>query len=280
MYMNESRSRHLKSARGFVRTHFPLQRSSAMIRRVLFSTVALVAGSSLVALAAPKDEVADAAKKLSDAQNYSWKSTTEMAGGQGGRFGGPTEGKTEKGGFTHITMTRGDNTIEVVRKGDKGAVKTQDGWQSFEELQQNAGQGGQGQGRGRFMGAMLRNLRLPAEEATNLAGKTKELKKDGDAYAADLTEEGAKDLMTFRGARRGNNGGGQGNFTPPEPTNAKGTVKFWVKDGQLSKYEYNVKGTMSFGGNDIDVDRTTTVEVKDVGSTKVDVPAEAKSKIS
>jgi hypothetical protein len=250
-----------------------------MIRRVLFSTVAVVAGTSLVALAAPKDEVSDAAKKLSDAQNYSWKSTTEMAGGQGGRFGGPTEGKTEKGGFTVITMTRGDNTIEVVRKGEKGAVKTPDGWQSFEELQQNAGQGGQGQGRGRFMGAMLRNLRLPAEEATNLATKTKELKKDGDAYTADLTEAGAKELMTFRGGR-GGNAGGQGNFTPPEPTNAKGTAKFWLKDGQLSKYEYNVKGQMSFGGNDIDIDRTTTVEIKDVGSTKVEVPAEAKSKAS
>jgi hypothetical protein len=248
-----------------------------MIRRVLFSTVAVVAGSSL-AFAAPKDDVSAAAKKLADAKNYSWKSTTEMAGGQGGRFGGPTEGKAEKGGFTVITMTRGDNTIEVVRKGDKGAVKTQDGWQSFEELQQNAGQGGQG--RGRFMGAMLRNLRLPSEEATNLASKTKELKKDGDAYTADLTEEGAKDLMTFRGGRGGNNAGGQGNFNPPEPTNAKGTVKFWLKDGQLAKYEYNVKGQMSFNGNDIDIDRTTTVEIKDVGSTKVDVPAEAKAKIS
>jgi hypothetical protein len=253
-----------------------------MIRRFLFSTVAVVAGTSLVAFAAPKDEVTDAAKKLSDAQSYSWKSDSQMAGGQGGRFGGPSEGKTEKGGFTLITMTRGDNTIEVVRKGDKGAVKTPDGWQSFAELQQNAGQGGQGgQGGGRrFMGGFLRNQRLPAEEATLLAGKTKELTKDGDAYKADLTDEGAKDLMTLRLGRGGNNAGGQGNFTPPEPTNSKGTVKFWLKDGQLSKYEYNVKGTMSFGGNDVDIDRTTTVEIKDVGSTKVEVPAEAKGKLS
>ena len=52
-----------------------------------------------------------------------------------------------------------------------------------------------------------------------------------------------------------------------------------MKDGQLTKYEYNVKGEMSFGGNDIDIDRTTTIEIKDVGSTKVEVPAEAKAKI-
>ena len=50
-------------------------------------------------------------------------------------------------------MTRGDNEIVVVRKGEKGAVKTPDGWQSFEELQSN-NQGGQGQGRGRVAGVV------------------------------------------------------------------------------------------------------------------------------
>ena len=64
-------------------------------------------------------------------------------------------------------------------------------------------------------------------------------------------------------------------------TNAKGTAKFWTKDGQLAKYEYNVKGTVAGrDGQERDVDRTTTVEIKDVGSTKVEVPAEAKGKVS
>jgi len=37
---------------------------------------------------------------------------------------------------------------------------------------------------------------------------------------------------------------------------------------------------MNFNGNDVDIDRTTTVEIKEVGSTKVDVPEEAKKKLS
>jgi hypothetical protein len=37
---------------------------------------------------------------------------------------------------------------------------------------------------------------------------------------------------------------------------------------------------MSFNGNDIDQDRTTTVVIKDVGTTKVTVPDEAKKKLS
>jgi hypothetical protein len=37
---------------------------------------------------------------------------------------------------------------------------------------------------------------------------------------------------------------------------------------------------MSFNGNDMDVDRTTTVEIKDVGTTKITVPEEASKKLS
>src|SRR5439155_13884138 len=97
-------------------------------------------------------------------------------------------------------------------------------------------------------------------------------KKDGDAYSGDLTEDGAKSLLTFGGR------GGGGNA--PEISGAKGAVKFWVKDGVLSKYEFKVQGKVSFNGNDRDIDRTTTVEIKDVGTTKVNVPEEAKKKLS
>ena len=55
-------------------------------------------------------------------------------------------------------------------------------------------------------------------------------------------------------------------------------MKFWAKEGVLSKYEFKLQGKMSFNGNDTDVDRTTTVEIKDVGTTKVTVPEEAKKK--
>jgi hypothetical protein len=84
-------------------------------------------------------------------------------------------------------------------------------------------------------------------------------------------EAGAKELLTFCGRRGGN---------APEPKNAKGSVKFWVKDGLLAKYELKLQGTMNFNGEDRDIDRTTTVEFKDVGTTKVDVPEAAKKKLS
>src|SRR5437762_5080023 len=106
-----------------------------MFRHLLLTTVAALALPAL-AHAAPKDDVTAAAKKLADAPGYAWHAETEYQGGQGNRFGGPTEGKTEKDGFTVLQLTRGDNTTEAVLKGDKGAVKTEEGWQSLEELRQ------------------------------------------------------------------------------------------------------------------------------------------------
>ena len=123
------------------------------------------------------------------------------------------------------------------------------------------------------MARMATTFRAPAAQATEAVDKTKELKKDGDAYSADLTEEGAKDLMSFAGRRGGGNNQG------PQIQNAKGNVKFWVKDGALAKMQYTVEGKMTFNGEDRDVNRTTTTEIKDVGSTKVEVPADAKAKL-
>jgi hypothetical protein len=241
-----------------------------MRKQITLGIAALLATSMLAA--GTQDDVKSAAKKLADAGGYAWKATTEMGGGAGGgRFGGPTEGKTVKDGTVCLMMTRGDNTTEAFLKGEKGAIKTQDGWQSLAELSEGDGGGGGGQrGAGRWMARTLTAYKTPAAEAGELAGKVKELKKEGDAYVGQLTEEGAKSLMTM----------GRGGANAPEVSGAKGSVKFWIKDGVLAKYEYKVQGTVTWNNNDREIDRTTTVEIKDVGSVKLDVPEEVKKKMS
>ena len=149
-------------------------------------------------------------------------------------------------------------------KGEKAAVHREGEWQSLSDVEG-------GQGPGRFMGAMIRNFKAPAAQVTELLSYIKELKKEDGVYSGDLSEEGAKKLLTFRRRQGGE---------APNVANPKGSAKFWLKDGALTKYEFNVKGTVSFNGNDFENDRTTTVEIKDVGSTKVEVPDEAKSKLS
>jgi hypothetical protein len=92
-------------------------------------------------------------------------------------------------------------------------------------------------------------------------------------FSGDLKEEAAKELLE-RGARRRE---GQ---DPPKVENPKGTMKFWIQNGALTKYELNIRGKVTAGDRESDVNRTTTVEIKDAGSTKLEVPVEAKQKMS
>lgn len=243
-----------------------------MKRNLLTALACLFVTSLFAADSGPADEIKAAAKKLAGKNNYSWKSSTESAGGNAGRGRpGPVEGKTEKDGFTVLSMTRGDNTTEAVLKAGKGAVKTMDGWKSLAEASEGDGGGGGQRNPARAAARLLQNFKAPAAEIEDLAAKAKDLKKADDAVSGDLTAEGVKEMLT-----RFRRPGGEA----PAPTDPKGTVKFWIKDGVVSKYEYRVQGSMSFNGNDVTIDRTTTVEIKDVGTTKVEVSEEAKKKIS
>jgi hypothetical protein len=243
-----------------------------MFKTVLCSTLALVGGSAIVCFADAKEDAQAAVQKLADAQNYSWKQTTESAQGQG-RGGGPMEGKTEKGGVTMTVMTFGDNQRTSFRKGDKVVMQNQDGeWMTAEEMAAARGNGnGNGNGRrGRGRGA-AGAPQMPADIAKDLVDKATGLALADGTITGQLPEDAVKPLLAGRGGRRGAN--------PPEVANAKGTVKLWTKDGVLSKFEYHVTGTVSRGGNDMDVDRTTTVEISDVGSTKIEVPEAAAKKL-
>jgi hypothetical protein len=230
---------------------------------ILFSLAVLAASSLLAADSTSKDEITNAAKKLGETTNYSWRTTIVVP--EDAPFKpGPTDGKTDKAGLTWVSMSFFDNKMEAVIKGNKGALTGQDGaWKSLEELEKE-------EGPGRFGAMIVRNIKTPSKEAAQLASFVKELKKEDNLYSGELTEEGAAAMQRF----------GPGGSEGPTISDAKGSVKFWLKDGGLTKYEFKLKGTIKFNGNEFPNDRTTTVEVKEVGTTKLEVPEAAQKKIS
>jgi hypothetical protein len=237
----------------------------------IFSSLALLFAVPLLAAeSSPQAEVKAAVAALAGQTNYSWKTTVEVPADA--RFRpGPTEGRTEKGGYTLLSLSFRDNVTEAVLKGTNGALKTPDsGWQSLAEAAQDDGGG---PNPGMFLARMLQSFKAPAVQAAELADQAREMKKGTNGISGELPEEAARTLLTFR--PRGRAGGGEG----PAVSNAKGSVKFWIADGRLSRYQFHVQGTVSFNGNDRDVDRTTTVEIKDVNTTRIDVPDEAKGKL-
>jgi len=229
----------------------------------------------------PADAVKAAAKKLGEAPNYSWTTTTKVP--EDSQFKpGPTEGKTEKDGASWVSSSFGERKFETLIKNGNSLTKTEDGWKTPEEIRAARGSGGNSgeQGgerrRGGGFGGMARSFKTPAVQAAELAGKARELKKDGDAISGELTEDAVKELLAFGGRGRRPDAGGE---PPPAPTGAKGSVKFWIKDGALAKMELHVEGTVKFGDNERKIDRTSTTEIKDVCTTKMDIPEDAKKKL-
>lgn len=219
-----------------------------------------MAGSLLAAYADPKDDITSAAQKLSDGANYTWLTTVVVPSDS--RFKpGPTNGKVQ-GGLTDVKLSFGDNSTHFIMSGTNTAITDPDdgSWEKLSDVDTS--------GSGRFLVMMIQNFKAPAAQATELAGDAESLQSSGNSYTGPLTEAGAKKLMTFGRGRRGGNG--------PSISNPSGTVTFWVDGGQLTKFEYHVKGMMSFRGNDRPVDRDTTVTISDVGTTKIDVPEDAK----
>ncbi len=232
------------------------------MKRIIVAGIVGFAVASVWA-ADPKEEVQKAAKALA-AKDYSWTQTSKNqgGGGGGGRGAGTTEGKINKEGVSYIvtkfTNPNGDDmTFESAAKGEKRAFKGQDGWQA-----PPAGGGGGRGGRGMFGGN-------PVTQTETLLAGVKDLKSADGVYSGDLTEDGVKSLMTFGGRRGG------GNATPPEVKGAKGSAKFWIKDGVLNKIEYNVQGQRTFNEQEVNINRTVTIDIKNVGSTKVELPSEA-----
>ncbi len=236
------------------------------MKRLLVPLFALA--TSALCFADAKQDLMAAAKKVTDAPNYTWTTATEI---EGGNWTPATiTGKSQKGGFAVITSEREGTVTTAVMKGEKGVLKTDEGWKTAEDLRNAGGGGGGGGGRGN-RGAMLLRTRLPADDVVKMVENLGELKTADGVISGDLTEKGAKELLSLGRGRQG----GQA----PEAKNAKGSAKFWVKDGSLTKVQVKVSGTISFNGEDRDMGRTTTHEIKSVGTTEVKVPEDASKAI-
>lgn len=225
----------------------------------LFLSAVLLVSSLAAAWADPKGEFLSAIKKLGEQSGYGWTFDQKSEGTSSGRQQNPIEGRTEKGGFTYLKGTSGDITYEVALKGEKIIVNYAGDWISLNELGQN----------GR-VARSLKALKRPTDEAEALSAKIATMKKESDgSYSGELTDETAKEIFAQIGKRAA------------EAPEAKGTVQAWIKDGLLSKYVITVKGKITAGEDkrEVNISRTTTVEIKNVGAVKITLPDDARKKL-
>ena len=233
---------------------------------VLLGLLALIPSCKppTAAVSSPQDKLKSATKQLGDKPNYSW--TTTLKEGEGPGRIGPIDGKADKSGLTYLSFMVGGFPVEVYMNGQKGTAKALEGWQSFDEIAQT---GGTAAAIVRFM----RSYKAPGVESAALSAEVKDIKEAEGMMSGELKEDATKEYLEFGTRRRE----GQ---EPPKFENPKGSLKVWIKDGALTKYEIKVQGKVTAGDQTNDVNRTTTIELKDIGATKLELPAEAKQKMS
>jgi hypothetical protein len=236
------------------------------VRSILtIGLIGLLAHTLSAAESSPQDKIVSATRQLGAKPNYSWTTTTKEGDGNS-RSVGPIDGKADKGGLTFLSFSIGGIPVEVFMNGQKGAAKALEGWQTFDEIAQTSGTAA-------AVVRFLRSYKAPGIESAALSAKVKDVKDADGILSGELKEDAAKELLES-GARR------REWQEPPKIENPKGSVKFWIQNGALTKYEVNIQGKVTAGDRESEVNRTTTVEIKDAGSTKLELPADAKQKMS
>ena len=235
-----------------------------MKNALIIGLIGLLAPTLIAAESDPQAKVASATRQLGDKPNYGW-TTTIRDGGVNPVQHPPIVGKTDKGGLVYLRFMNGTTPSEVYMNGQKGTVSGPTGWRTFDEI---AKPGGFAAGLVR----MLRSWKAPVPEATDLLGKVKDVKEVEGVLSGELKADAAKEFLefvapTFQGQE------------PPRIADPDGTVRFWIQDGMLKKYEFSVHGRIIRGEQESQASRTTQVEIKNIGTTKLDVPEEAKQKL-
>jgi hypothetical protein len=211
-----------------------------------------------------REDLIKAVKALVDKPNYSWETSVKVP--EGTRFApGPSTGKVVKGGALYATSTRGENTTEIVKLGEKAAVTNREGeWQSLAEIEADGGFG-------RFTVSLVQGLRPPTEDALELITGMENIEKNGDQYSGILAEKAAIDLANQSSGFR-QRGASNVLFS-------KATVSFTVEKGLLTKMEQNLDASLDFNGNEFIVERVVTTVIENVETTTVEIPAGASAKL-
>ena len=228
--------------------------------------------ASLQAQSDAAEDLKKAARTLAGRESYGWSAASKSEDQEDpeNQFRmGPIEGATGKDGFTSlktkVVYEGTERTLEGAWRSGQRIFKTDRfdwspvGWESKYG-------GGTETFHLRFLiSHVVRNYRNPAADVEALIEEVKGLKAEGGGiYSAELTEKAVLDLC-WRGPGY------------EMESNAKGTVRFWVKDGVLAKYEFSLQGKRAYGK--VTVNRTTTIEIKDVNATKVTIPEDARKKL-
>lgn len=117
----------------------------------------------------------------------------------------------------------------------------------------------------RLPGNVHLGLTPPHEELGIIVSSFVELQINADVVIGSLSELGAT-LLLIRDRQ-----------VDVTPVSAQGSFRLWFKDGQVSQYQLRLDGILAIGRKTSTVSTLTTTMIKQVGTTTIDVPDEARA---
>lgn len=252
-------------------TYVSSARRCLHLSRLWLLTTALLCAVGVRA-AEPADVLKAAVEKLARGSNYTW--TTTFSFPNSPLHPGPINGRIDAAGYTLLDQKIGRNDFEAVIKDGLGIIKLPVGWLSAAEIA--AGNPPGAINPAVLVSSVLFNIRKPDVEAADLVRMGAVFTVDDKgAFTMYLKEDAALTLLRYGITGRPNP------VTPPFKE-AKGTIKFWIDNGALNKYEIKLQAKLppSAHNNTVDFNPTTTVVITNIGVTKVVVPADALQKFA
>jgi hypothetical protein len=276
-------------------------------------TGTLAACGALGLHAGPTEAAIVAAMKLSEAPGYTWTATvTDDARTY------DIIGRTSRAGYSRVKMplvnavrrrlgrTSSEVDAHYIFRGNVACViETERGWRRPDELdgtefeadpapamnaptghapilggpplgtRSPAGRRGRGGRGGERPEAAYSNIQLglslPHEELAVIVTSHTSFVLEGDTVSGTLTDLGAQLLLVRDG---------QNAITPLK---AAGTFKLWLQNGAVVKYQVRLEGLLRVEANgvrrELVVQQRTDTSIRDVGTTVVDVPDQARLRL-
>ncbi len=215
----------------------------------------------------PDEGLDKAAAKAAEMTNYSYKTTTITEGLGKGGVGKPVviEVKIEKDKPWQLKA----GGAEQFKQGEKVIVKEGDAWKEMAKPEKPA-DGSKPDRKAMAINMALRGLKAPHEQVKDIGTKIKDVKREdsdgGACYSGELTEDAAKEFGAIQTGKGGNKG---------PSFKVTGSVKVFVNgEGSITKLEIVTEGKGTVKDQEMTVKQTKTIEISEVGSTKVEVPEE------
>jgi hypothetical protein len=288
------------------------------MQRLFSVCLVMCAGATPALHAGPRESAIMATMRLSDQPSYSWVATVSDDARTYDIIGKTSKSGFTQVKMPVINAIRRrlgrsvtDTQIELIFRGNVACViATDEGWlrpeelppppemdPEFERIVSPTGPIGVSGSRsisgGIIKGATIRktartpgddadrergysNLQLaishPHEELGVIVGSHVDFNVEGDVVSGTLTDMGAQLLLVRDGQKE------------IVPLRASGTFKLWLRDGLVAKYQVRLQGVLSVdtpsGRRQIEVHQSTDTVLKDIATTKVDVPTQARTKLA